>query len=518
MKILYVGSEVMPYAATGGLGDVLGSLPAALASRGKDEVGVVMPLHPAVGEEWRKLFRREASFVPDLGDGGQECAVYSFDRGEVRYYFIENEKYFTRDGIYGAPDDGARYAFFCAAVIGMLGRVGFIPDILHANDWHSALCLLYLKTEYREREEYQKIKSVYTIHNLEYQGEFAPADLAPFIPPGIDAPIAGDKLNLMKAGIERADRITTVSPSYAVEIQTPGLGHGLEELLIRNSHKLSGILNGIDYDYYNPVTDPELAANYSSGSLEGKFRCRAALQRELGLPVRGDIPLIAIISRLAPHKGIDLIREALPPMLAGGEMQLVVLGRGEKEYEDFFRGLEREMPDRARALIEYDRALARRIYAGADIFLMPSRREPCGLSQMIASRYGAIPVVREVGGLRDSIKNYRGPAGSERLGEPGRGGEKKSRRTPPSGLAALLIRRSASSKSEEMPGNGFTFADYTPASLAASINEALSLFSRREERMRFIGKIMEIDFSWRSSAEKYRELYCDLLQNKEDKV
>ena len=476
MKILFVGSEVMPFAATGGLGDVLGSLPAALSECGGGmHVAVVMPLHKAVGSDWRDMMKIEAAFKVETGNSGEICTVNSLTRGRVRYYFIENEKYFGRESIYGFPDDGERYAFFSAAVCEMLPKVGFIPDILHANDWHSALCAVYLKTIFENKTEYEKIKCIYTIHNLEYQGEFPPAALSGFIPSVTGGLLYNGTVNLMKAGIEYSDWVTTVSPSYAGEIQTTLFGHGLEDVLENNSHRLSGILNGIDYEYYNPETDPALAATFSPQSLEGKYACRAAAQREIGLMVRGDVPLLMVISRLAHHKGIDLIQEAIPRMLAKHDIQFAVLGLGEKVYEEFFFELERAYPGRVRALIEYDRELARRLYAAADIFIMPSRSEPCGLSQMIASRYGAIPVVREVGGLRDSIKNYDGKS-----------------------------------------GNGFTFAEYSARALERSIEDALALWSKRDLRLRFIRKIMETDFSWRTSAEKYRALYRGLLEKEED--
>ncbi len=476
-KILFVGAEVMPFAATGGLGDVLGSLPAALAAYDSSyDVRVVMPLYSAIGEKYRSEMKTEAVFTLSLAWRRQYCGVLSLDKDGVRYYFIDNEYYFARDGLYGQFDDGERYAFFCTAVMEMLPRIGFFPDILHAHDWQAALSVIYLRQKYSRDDRYAGIKSVFTIHNIEYQGIYDMYILGDvFALSDADRSIVeyDGRIDLMKGAIVVADIVSTVSPRYAEEILRPEFGHGLDGILRDNAHKLRGILNGIDYSYYAPSSDPVLAKNYDAEDISGKYACRSELRRDLALP-DDDRPLVAVISRLASHKGLDLVREALGDILRDSGAQFVVLGKGEAGYEDFFRALETEFPDSARALITYDRELSRRIYAAADIFLMPSRSEPCGLSQMIASRYGAIPVVRETGGLYDSIHGYW------------------------------------EDENGEQHGNGFTFAGYTAGELYERTLAAVSLWRNAEKRDRFIKKVMSVDFSWRASAADYAAMYDSL--------
>ncbi len=472
-KVLFVGSEVMPYAATGGLGDVLGSLPTALAGLDDtNDIRVVMPLYSAVGSEWRRLMRDEAVFEVPLAWRRQYCGIKSFRRGGVVYYFVDNEYYFKRSTIYGHFDDAERYAFFSMAVLEMMNQLEFYPDVLHAHDWQGALSIVYLNLKYRGTSGYENIKTVYTIHNIEYQGQFDNGILGDVL--GLDEehrPLLDydGRLNLMKAGIDSADIVTTVSPRYSEEIKTREYGRGLEHILNRDAVKLTGILNGIDYSYYNPETDKALVKNYSWQSVEDKYPNKTALQKKLGLP-RNDVPLLAVVSRLASHKGLDLITAIADGLVAGEDIQLVLLGQGEERYETYFRDLEKKYPDKVRTLIDYNRELSRRIYAAADIFLMPSLTEPCGLSQMIASRYGAIPLVRETGGLYDSIKGFW-------------------------------------EKDGEFIGNGFTFANYSPAELHERIGAALALWHDRKKRLAFIRKIMKTDFSWSASAEKYMEIY-----------
>lgn len=482
MKTLFVGSEVMPFAAAGGLGDVLGSLPAALAKLTVQDddidIRVVMPLHSAVSEDWRRLMDDDIAHPLSVCVGGEkyECGVRSIARDGVKYYFIENERLFGREEIYGYPDDGARYAVFSLAVMELMRAAAFYPDILHANDWHSALCCVYMRLIYKRLPSYEKIRSVFTIHNIAYQGEFAPSELDGYLleGAGLRGVLMKDgKLNFMRAGIECADMVLTVSPRYSREIKTAQYGHGLEDILRRRSSSLGGILNGIDYDYYNPEKDPVLAANYSAEDIGGKYACKSALRSELYLPGDDDTPLAAIISRLAGHKGIDLILASAGEMVERLGLQLVILGKGDSGYEEAFRRLEERYPAAVCALIEYDRELAKRLYAAADIFLMPSESEPCGLSQMIASRYGAIPVVRKTGGLYDSIKNYRRAGG-------------------------------------EVKGNGFVFAEYSASALYGCVRSAVGLFHDRDAREVFVSKIMNVDFSWGASAVKYLEIYREL--------
>ncbi len=473
-SILFAGAEVMPFAATGGLGDVLGSLPRELADSEEDsDIRVVMPLYSVIGEEWRHQMQSVAEFDVWVSWRKQYCGVKKLERDGVIYYFIDNQYYFYRDSMYGSFDDGERYAFFCLAVLEMMKALSYFPDILHANDWHTALCPVYLRTLYSLDERYKKIKSVFTIHNIEYQGRFdlgIMKDVFSFDAHDRELLEYDGQINLMKAAIAASDAVTTVSPRYADEILTAEHSHGLHFVLNMYSEKLCGILNGIDYEYYDPSSAEDLAQKYTARSPKKKAVNKTVLQEELGLPVNKEIPLLAVISRLASHKGIDLIEQKLYTIVENNDIQVVVLGKGESGYEDFFCRLQASFPDKVRALIMYDRELSKRIYAAADLFLMPSRSEPCGLAQMIASRYGAIPIVRETGGLYDSIKPY-------------------------------------SESNSKISGNGFTFVDYNGEALEWAVGEALKICKDEDKRVRLVSKIMRTDFSWKSSAKKYLELY-----------
>ncbi|MBE6588739.1 MAG: glycogen synthase GlgA [Ruminococcaceae bacterium] len=476
-KILYVGAEVMPFAATGGLGDVLGSLPAALASTGEADVRVILPLYASVSEAWRRQMKEEAIFYVDLAWRQQYCGVYSLVKDGVTYYFIDNEYYFKRPSLYGYFDDGERYAYFCMAVMETIRRLEFYPDVLHAHDWQSALSVVYLNCIYRNRPGYTDIRTAFTIHNIEYQGQYDFAILGDVFALGENEHSLMDHggcVNLMKAAIECADRVTTVSPRYAEEIRTPEYAHGLESCLERNAYKLSGILNGIDYVYYDPENDGVIASSFTATRMAGKAKNKLALQKEAGLPERKDVPLLAIISRLASHKGLDIVAECIWDIVAENDVQLVILGKGEDRYEHLFLDLQAAFPDKVSAMITYDRDLSKRIYAATDIFLMPSKSEPCGLSQMIASRYGAIPVVRETGGLYDSIKPYWIDAKGKIM------------------------------------GNGFTFTNYSSFELKERTEAAIALWNDAALRRRFVRKIMNTDFSWSVSAKKYLALYEEL--------
>ncbi len=477
-KILFVGAEVIPFAATGGLGDVLGSLPAAIKSTAGDDVDVrvVMPYYSAISEEWKSQCETVAEFYVSLAWRRQYCGIKQLVRGGVTYYFIDNKYYFYRDIIYGNYDDGERFAFFCRAVLDMLKKVDFYPDILHANDWQAALSVVYLNNGYKQIPEYANIKTVFTIHNIEYQGKYDMSILWDVF--GLPWETKGlmeydGCINLMKGAVLCADRVSTVSPRYSEEIRTAEYSHGLDRIFNMDSDKLCGILNGIDYDYYNPATDKDIAENFTWRSLDKKAKNKLALQKEYGLPEREDIPMIAIISRLASHKGLDLVTERLYNIVEKNDVQLVVLGKGEAVYENFFKELEHRHRDKVRALMIYDRALSKRIYAAADIFMMPSKSEPCGLAQMIASRYGAIPVVRETGGLYDSIKGYW-------------------------------------ENGSKIMGNGFTFANYDAGELEERTQAAIELWNDKEKREKLVGKIMRTDFSWKNSAEKYLQMYESL--------
>jgi starch synthase len=477
-KILFVGAEAMPFAATGGLGDVMGSLPAAIAAADENvDVRVVMPLYAQVTTAWRSQMTKEAEFNVQLAWRNQYCAVYSLVKDKVTYYFIDNEYYFARDTLYGQFDDGERYAYFCRAVMEMMRQLDYYPDILHAHDWQAALSVVYLNLYYRHDARYGDIRTVFTIHNIEYQGKYDFSILGDVFAIGCEHCLLMNYdgcINLMKAAIECADRVSTVSPRYAEEILSPEYAHGLHHCLKNHTGKLCGILNGIDYDYYNPKTGSVIPQHFSAASIHRKYANKLAFQREAGLPENADVPLLAIISRLATHKGLDLITEIAYNLMKEQNAQLVILGKGEAKYEQFFLDLQEKFPDKVRALIQYDRDLALRIYAACDIFLMPSRSEPCGLSQMIASRYGAIPVTRETGGLYDSIKGYW------------------------------------KSDDGEMHGNGFTFANYSSAELAERTTAAIALYENAKDRKALVKKIMDTDFSWNVSAERYLDMYRSL--------
>ncbi len=475
-KILFVGAEAMPFAATGGLGDVMGSLPAALARSGEADVRVVLPLYGAVKDEWRRQMKEEYIFYVDLSWRQQYCGIYSLKKDGVTYYFIDNEYYFKRPALYGFFDDGERYAFFCRAVLEMLNRLHYYPDVLHAHDWQAALTVVYLNCIYRSHPNYGNIRTVFTIHNIEYQGQYDFSILGDVFGLGENEHTLMEYsgcINLMKAAIECADRVSTVSPRYADEIKSPEYAHGLESCLCRNAHKLSGILNGIDYTYYNPEEDPAIAAPFTATRLAGKAKDKKAMQKEVGLPERADVPLLSVISRLASHKGLDIVADCIWDIVAYNDVQLIILGKGEGRYEKLFCDLQAAYPDKVRALITYDRDLSKRIYAATDIFLMPSKSEPCGLSQMIASRYGAIPVVRETGGLYDSIKPYW-------------------------------------VEGNTIHGNGFTFANYYAHELKERTEAAIALWNDPKARKKLVTKIMKTDFSWNTSAEKYMDLYRGL--------
>ncbi len=475
-KILYVGAEAMPFAATGGLGDVMGSLPAALAATGEADVRVVMPLYASVSDAWRQQMKAEDVFYVGLAWRQQYCGVYSLQKDGVTYYFIDNEYYFKRPALYGYFDDGERYAYFCMAVMELMKHLDYYPDVLHAHDWQSALTVVYLNCLYRSHPGFEKIRTVFTIHNIEYQGCYDFAILGDIFALGENEHSLMEHdgcINLMKAAIECADLVSTVSPRYAEEIRTAEYAHGLEHCLARNAYKLRGILNGIDYTYYDPEDDSAIAAGFTPTRMAGKNKDKLAMQKEVGLPERKDVPMLSLITRLASHKGLDIVADCIWSIVEQNDVQLIVLGKGEERYEKLFLELQAAYPDRVRALITYDRDLSKRIYAATDIFLMPSKSEPCGLSQMIASRYGAIPVVRETGGLYDSIKPYW--------------------------VDGNVI-----------CGNGFTFANYSAAELKERTEAAIDLWNTPTLRKKLVRKIMETDFSWRASADKYLEMYAQL--------
>lgn len=470
-KILFAASECTPFIATGGLAEVIGSLSKSLAQDEEYDVRVVLPLYSDIRGDYRQRFTYLGNINVPLGWRNQYCGIFSYEESGVTFYFLDNEYYFRRGGCYGYYDDGERFAFFSRAVMEILGFLQFYPDVLHCHDWQSALAAIYLKTIYCHRREYSLIRAVFTIHNIEYQGKYSLDVLEDLFGISNDYRYLLEFdgcANLMKAAIECSETFTTVSPTYAEEIKRAEYAHGLQGEVERNAFKLRGILNGIDVKSYDPATDPALFAPYSAENPAGKEVCKAELQKMLGLPVRADVPVVAMISRLVAHKGLDLVRAAIEELLAD-DVQFVLLGTGDSEYESYFKDLANRYKGKAVSIIAFNGDLSRKIYSGADIFLMPSKSEPCGLSQMIASRYLTVPVVRETGGLYDSIKPY------------GAG------------------------------GNGFTFAAYNAGDMLYVLREAVSLYKNRPEWQKLMIKAGTTDFSWQRSAEEYKKLYTDTL-------
>ena len=472
-KILFVASEAAPFIATGGLAEVIGSLSKALAKEDRYDVRVIIPLYQDIKKEYRKDFRFIGNIFVPLSWRNQYCGIFEYVKDNVTFYFVDNEYYFKRPGCYGYYDDGERFAFFCRSVMEILGFLNFYPDILHCHDWQAALAAIYLKTIYCFRPEYQFIRAVFTIHNIEYQGQYSLDILEDLF--GISYRyqylVEYDRcINLMKGAIECCEQFTTVSPTYAGEIKDPYYSHGLDPIVRRNEFKLCGILNGIDPDYYNPETDRALFANYNAEDTAGKAVCKEELQRMLNLPVKPETPIIAMITRLVSHKGLDLVKEVIEQALRQ-DIQFVLLGTGDSMYENYFSDLARRYQGKVVSIISFNSDLSRKIYSGADIFLMPSKSEPCGLSQMIASRYGTVAIVRETGGLRDSISPY------------GAG------------------------------GNGFTFHDYNAYDMLYVINEAIGVYHNKDEWKRLMHKAMTTDFTWAKSAKYYEGLYLGMLMH-----
>ncbi len=468
-KIIYIGSECAPFIATGGLADVMGSLPKAIAKKRNYDVSVILPLYGNINAEFKSKFEYITNFNVSVGWRSQYCGVFKYKYQGVTYYFLDNEYYFKREGsIYGFFDDGERFAFFSRACLDTIARLNIYPDVLHCNDWQTAGSIVYLKGMYYGDENFRRIKTVFTIHNIEYQGVFGMetfSDLFGFSESLKEIVEFDGCVNLMKSAIEMSDIVNTVSPTYAEELKYSFFAHGLEDIIKRNAHKMHGILNGIDVDYYNPETDKCIFKNYSAKDLSGKAVCKKELQKLLGLPEREDVPLIAVISRLVSHKGLDLIKATVESLLSS-DVQLVILGKGEISYENFFVHISKIYSGKCATIIAYNQDLSRKIYSGADMFLMPSKMEPCGLSQMIASRYATVPIVRETGGLNDSIKAYTGET-----------------------------------------GNGFTFHDYNAHDMLYTINHAVRTFYDKNAWADVRNRAVKTDFSWKNQATEYEKLY-----------
>lgn len=474
-SVLFVASEANPYLGSGGLADVIGSLPKTLAANGKYDVRVVMPLYGDISDKYRSQMRFLMNFNVPLAWRNQYCGVFTLKADGVTFYFIDNEYYFKRSGLYGFYDDGERFAYFSKAALEMMVHLDYYPEILHCHDWQTALSVIYLKTLYANRYGYDHIKALFTIHNIEYQGKYGYDCLGDLfgLPESVKPALDYDGcLNLMKGAIQFSDRFSTVSRMYANEIKNPFFAHGLQYAICENEFKLTGILNGIDETVYNPETDEKLFRNYSAEDTSGKAVCKKELQKMLGLPEKDDAPLISIISRLVPAKGLDLVKCVIEELLAEN-VQVVILGKGEGDYEDYFRMLAERYSGKCRAIIAYNKDLASKIYSASDIFLMPSKQEPCGLSQMIACRYGAVPVVRATGGLFDSISPYNNDM---------RNG-----------------------------GNGFVFGNYNAHEMLYVIKDAVYTFGNKDEWRGIMKRAMTTDFSWKKSSGEYEKLYDNML-------
>ncbi len=475
MQIMFASAECAPFVKTGGLGDVAGSLPAALVRAGA-EVIVMVPKYATIKDEYKAQMEHFSDFYVSLGWRNEYCGLEKLEHDGVTYMFVDNERYFARDYPYGFFDDGERFAFFSKAITESLQHLpaGFECDILHCNDWQTALAPVFLREFYQGLPLYDRVKTVFSIHNVAFQGQFSDTVMEDIL--GVaHIPAAASQLrcdacsiNYMLGALRYADAITTVSPTYANEIQTPEFGEGLDGVLRERSYALQGILNGIDVAGFDPATDKRIAANYTVEDRSGKAVCKAKLQEELGLEVRDDRPLMVMVTRLTRQKGMDLVMYALDRILAGG-VQVAVLGTGDRDYEDGLRYFQDKYPGTMAARIEFDPALSQRMYAAADMFLMPSKFEPCGLSQIIAMRYGTLPIVRETGGLKDTVQPY-----NEFTGE----------------------------------GTGFSFSNFNGDEMGDAVFRAARLFwDNRDAWNQLVTQAMSQDFSWTRSADKYLDLY-----------
>ena len=473
LKVLIMAAEMVPFAKTGGLADVTGALPKALRAQGHD-VRVAMPRYGRIDPARFELQSAGEPYTVTIDEQAIDAQLMLAQAGDVPVYMVENARYFERDGIYMYEDDADRFIFCCRAALEGVKRLGWQPDVIHCHDWHTAIVPNWLKTIYRHDPFFANTACIYTIHNLAYQGifgyrvlEVAGVDEYGFLAHP-DTPHLNDVVDFMGRGIYYADIVNTVSETYAREIRTPEFGEGLDPLLRDRADRLYGVLNGIDTTINDPAGDAYLAAHYDTRNLDGKRACKHDLQITAGLPERPETPLIGVISRLTMQKGFDLIEQALEPLLRTADMQLVVLGTGDQHFHDWLSELRARFPQQLAAFLTFKAELAQKIYAGSDLFLMPSRSEPCGLGQMIALRYGSIPLVRATGGLADTI---------------------------------------ADCDAQPHTGNGFTFADYTPATLEATLLRALARYRRPAEWRELMLRAMQADNSWASSARRYAELY-----------
>ena len=472
MKVCFIAAEAAPFVKVGGLGDVIGSLPKSLRELGVD-ARVILPLYSSINRERFGLKYKAYQFV-DLGWRHSYCGIFETEVDGVPCYFVDNEQYFNRDSIYGQADDGERFAFFSKAALEILPALDFKPDVVNVNDWHTALSVIYLDVlKSSEAEFYKDMKSVLSIHNIEFQGRFNPYEMGNLF--GLenkyfDALIYNGDVNLLKGAIQLADRVNTVSETYAREILDPYFSYGLDKILTVEQGKLRGILNGIDVDKFNPKTDPMIPVNYDLKTFEDKVQNKLAFQKEMDLEVNADIPLIGMVTRLTHQKGIDLILQASEEILKTGA-QLVILGTGDAHYESALRSLEHYRHDRVRSILLFSNEMSAKIYAASDLFLMPSKTEPCGLSQLISMRYGTVPVVHRVGGLRDTVIPFTG-----------------------------------------VEGNGFTFESFQAGDMMDAIYRAMTCFYQSpDEWKQIIKNNLQKDVSWEQSAKKYLDLYHEVV-------
>ncbi|WP_226670288.1 glycogen synthase GlgA [Metabacillus litoralis] len=473
MNVLFAVAECVPFVKSGGLADVAGALPKELKKLGAD-VRVILPKYSLIAEKYRGQMEKVSEITVPVGWRQQFCGIETLEYEGITYYFLDNEYYFYRDSLYGHYDDAERFSFFCRGVLDSIKAIDFQPDVIHSHDWHTGMISYLLKEDYIQDEFYQKMKSVFTIHNLQFQGIFPFSILQELL--NIDPEKCASlefygNVNFMKGAIETSDIITTVSPTYKEEIQTAYYGERLDGLLTAKNACLTGILNGIDDEVYNPETDRDIVENYSDKTIDKKAINKAALQEFFGLTVNERIPIISMVTRLTKQKGLDLVTRVLETLLSQ-DIQMIVLGTGEKEFEDFFREMENKYPTKFKAYIGFDEKLAHQIYAGTDMFLMPSKFEPCGLGQLIALRYGTIPIVRETGGLNDTVLSYR---------------------------------------EDTKEGNGFTFRNFNAHDMLHTINYAIEFFNQEKVWQQLVLKAMSQDYSWSQSAQKYHELYHQLV-------
>lgn len=471
MKVLYATSEAYPFAMSGGLADVAGALPKALRRR---MVGcrVVLPLYDSVSEELRAKMNFITSITVPVSWRRQYCGIFEARHDGVIYYLIDNQYYFKREGLYGHYDDAERFAFFSRAVLEILPHIDYVPDIIHCNDWQTAMVPVYLNAYYRNDPRYASLKTVFTIHNIQYQGKYGFELLGDVLGLGDEHKHIVEYdgcVNMMKGALQCADKITTVSPTYAREILDPYYAHGLDVILRDLQYKLCGIVNGIDTTVYDPENDPAIFATYSATNVKNKAKNKAGLQKQVNLPARADVPVFGIVSRLVNHKGFDLVKCVFEELLKA-DLQFVILGSGEWEFETFFYEMSQKYPDKVAFWVGFIPDMAHKIYAGADAFLMPSKSEPCGLSQMIALRYGTIPIVRQTGGLNDTITD-----------------------------------------SGDGEGNGFTFASYNAHDMENAVWRALAGYADKDGWNILVKRAMECDNSWNNSAGSYIKLYKEIL-------